>query len=368
MKIVICLGILNTGGAERVLCNLANYLVKENNEVIIIYTKVLNSNYKLDERVKVVILQDYEKKRSILHRNYYVTKKYKEIIINNKADLILSFFQGPIARVLFLKKINKKIKNIPFIVSIREDPKKAFRSIKYKMTLHFYKYADAFVFQTEEIKKYFSKVIQEKSTIIPNSINPAFFNKEISNIKREKKIVAVGRLAKQKNYPMLIDAFKNISKKFPDYVLEIYGDGELRKELENYINKLELNNKILLMGNHSNIEDKIYNASLFVITSNYEGISNALLEAMTLGLPCISTNSSGGGAKTLIENNYNGILIDVGDTVALEEKMEEVLLNSEFAEKLSNNAKKSMEKYHPKIINKMWLDYMIKVINENKNK
>ena len=123
---------------------------------------------------------------------------------------------------------------------------------------------------------------------------------------RTKRIVAVGRLEAQKNYPLLIKAFYLISNEFKDYIVEIYGEGQERSELSKLINELNLNNRVLLMGRHSDVHERIKDASLYVLSSDYEGMPNALMEAMALGLPCIATNCSGGGPKTLITNEVNG--------------------------------------------------------------
>ena len=231
--------------------------------------------------------------------------------------------------------------------------------------LPLYNLSNGFVFQTKEAQGFFNKKIQKRSIIIPNPINPDFYIK-FNNKEREKKIVSVGRLTKQKNFPMLFNAFKNIENKFPDYLLEIYGDGELKEDLIKLIKELKLEKKVFLIGNVSNIKEKIENASLFIITSDYEGLSNALMESLALGLPSISTDSDGGGARELIKNNYNGILIDKNDIVTLSKKIEFILSNKDFSKKLSKNAIESMKKYDPKIINKNWEEYILSICNDFK--
>jgi glycosyltransferase involved in cell wall biosynthesis len=147
--------------------------------------------------------------------------------------------------------------------------------------------------------------------IIPNPINPEFNVKPFSG-KRRKIITSVGRLSEQKNQHVLIEAFSRIEKDFPDYELVIYGEGNLRETLENQIKTLKLENKVKLPGVKKNIKNEIYDCSLFVLPSLYEGMPNALMEAMALGLPVISTDCPCGGPRFLI-HNYNGLLVKVNN-------------------------------------------------------
>ena len=125
------------------------------------------------------------------------------------------------------------------------------------------------------------------------------------------------------------------------------------------INNLDLTNNVLLMGKVDNIRDKIKDASLFVMSSDYEGVSNALMEALALGIPSISTDSDGGGARMLIEDGQNGILVPIKDETALAKKMEYILSDSDISKKLSENAIKSMKAYNPDVINKKWEEVII---------
>ena len=367
MKIAFCLGSLNKGGAERVVSNLSNYLINNGNEVIIIVTKLSEIEYKLDNRIKVYSLDDdNSENKGLLLRNIRRLKKLKSILLNNNLNIVLAFLQEPIARLLILRSFFRSVRKIPSIISVRIDPLHAFDSLKTKLTLPLYNSSNGFVFQTEEIKEFFNKKIQKRSVVIPNSLNYDFYNNKIFSKERDKRIVSVGRLTAQKNFPMLINGFNAILKDFPDYTLEIYGDGELKNDLLLLIKNLKLDNKVFLMGNVSNLKEKIERSSLFIMTSDYEGLSNALMESLALGIPTICTDSDGGGARELIKNNYNGVLIDKNDVKTLSRKIKYVLLNKDYAKILSENAVKSMKKYNPDLINKRWEDYIIKITNQTK--
>jgi glycosyltransferase involved in cell wall biosynthesis len=181
---------------------------------------------------------------------------------------------------------------------------------------YLYKKADGFVFQTEDAAKYFEGIIKCDSKIIPNPINPKFI-KEPYKGEREKNIVTVGRLESQKNQKMLIEAFGKIESKYPEYSLLIYGDGSKKEELQDLIKEKGLENKVILKGKIDDVENVIDKAKMFVLSSDYEGMPNALMEAMALGLPCISTDCPCGGPRYLMENGKSGLLVPVGNSDAM---------------------------------------------------
>ena len=161
------------------------------------------------------------------------------------------------------------------------------------------------------------------------------------------------------------EALERFSKMGEDYKVEIYGEGQERNKLEKLISALDLNSRILLMGRHNDIHERIKDASLYVLSSRYEGMPNALMEAMALGLPCIATNCSGGGPKTLITNRVNGILIKNDGEVALSKEIAFVLQNAQISKKLSNEATLVRNDFSIDIIGGLWLDYITKIIRSN---
>ena len=355
MKILFCIGGLTKGGAERVITNLSNYLVEKGNDVAIVVTKADKIAYEISQKVKIYELE--EKQNIQLMRQIRLIINLRKKFSDFNPDINISFLEVPTLRMLLLKIFSIHSKKIPLIVSLRIDPNIAFSGIKGKILLKLYKYANGFVFQTNDAQAFFNKDIKERSVVIANPVDNRFFKEYYSGLK-EEKIVSVGRLTKQKNYPLLIEGFYEFQKKHNNYKLFIYGVGEEKDNLIQLVDKLNLKNKVIFKGNVDNIIDEIYNAKMFVMTSDYEGLSNALMEAMTLGVPCISTNSSGGGAKMLIKNEKNGILINVNDKKALIKKLNYLADNEDFNKKISYNSWVSMKKYDSKIINNKWLEYI----------
>ena len=361
MKILFCLGGLEKGGAERVASNLCNFFISKNHDVEILATRIDNIAYEFNDKIKIKSLEETQKKENQIIRNYRLIKKMKQEVYDYNPDIIISFLKEPTTRILFLKKYFRKIKRIPLIISIRVDPKAIYSKFPYNLLVKLlYNSSDGYIFQTDEAKEFFNKTIQNRSTIIPNPINESFLI-EPFNGARKKVIVSVGRLAPQKNYKLLIDSFEEVNKKYPEYKLHIYGEGPLKDQLKKYILSKKLENEILLKGIVDDIKKEIYDATMFVLSSDYEGISNALMEAMALGLPCISTDSSGGGSRFLIENEKNGILVPMQNKEQLVKAIIKIIEDKEYANKLGNSASKKMKPLSQKNINKLWVDYILKI-------
>lgn len=359
MKIIFCMGSMGNGGAERVVANLSNYMVKKH-DVSIISTILQESAYELDSKIDYINLDNKIRRGSIIIRTLKRVLKLRKILKERKPDVVISFLPEPSYR-LMIAKIFLKIKTI---ISVRNDPNVEYNTFLKKVLVKIlYTKADGFVFQTEDAKRYFSKKIQKKSIIIPNPINQDFLVKSYEGM-RKKEIVTVGRLTEQKNHKLLISAFYEFHKKYPTYFLKIFGEGNQRQELQEYIKKLKLEEYAFLMGQTKNVKNDIYSASMFVLSSDYEGMPNALMEAMALGLPCISTNCPIGGPKFLIENNKNGILVGVRNKEELVSAMIKIVKNKLLAERISKAANEIGNKLNPDIINKTWEDYICNIIHK----
>ena len=361
MNVMFCLGSLGIGGAERVITNLANTFVKEkNNKVSIVVSTPKEKIYQLDKKIRFEVIDSLDEKNKIKKIIKRIIKT-KKIIKDINPDIIVAFLPEPSIRVAMLKKQLK----IPTIISVRDDPKVDYKKMKMKLPMKlFFKNADGFVFQTEEQKRYFSKSIQDKSTIIFNPINSKFICDPYIG-KRNNKIVSAGRLLPQKNQKLLIDAFAIVNKKYPEYELHIYGEGDLRKELQQQITDLELDSKAFLEGLTDNMKNKLYKARMFVLSSCHEGLPNALLESMALGTPCITTKFSGGGAETIIKNKENGLLVE-NNSKELSDAMIYYIENEDKACLFGKRASQEMKKYTQEEITKQWYDFIIKTIENSK--
>lgn len=357
LKIFFCLGSMNRGGAERVVANLSNYFIGDN-DVSIIVTKQWKPEYNLNESIGYFVLDNEVNNKSFLSRTLCRIKKLRIILKTESPDIVIAFLPEPSFRLM----VAKSFLPVKTIVSERNDPNIEYDSIiKRLLARILYSRADGFVFQTPDAKKWFSKKIQNKSVVIPNPIDEKFLCIPYTG-EREKTIVTVGRLVEQKNQKLLINAFYAFHRIHKDYRLKIYGEGPLRNDLQKQIKELNLIESVALMGEVSDIKKEIYKAGMFVLTSNYEGMPNALMEAMALGVPCISTDCSIGGPKYLIKNNENGILVKMNDMDDLVLAMTKIINDERFATRISFTASCTMHNYASNSINDKWMKYIKKAI------
>lgn len=359
-SILFVISSLGSGGAERVVSELANYFCKKDIEVSILLISNDNVSYEIDENVKIIYGSnqiDGKNRISDFFSRISLIRKYVRLI---QPSITISFLSTiNIYSCLALGFSKNKL-----IVSERNDPKRSpDESIKRIIRNIVYYFSEGYVFQTDEARNYFCRKIKNKGVVIANPIKPDL--PDVYNGDRAKKIVAVGRLEEQKNYSLLIKSFNLIADEFKDYKVEIYGEGQERNKLEKQISDLNLSNRVLLMGRHNDVHDRIKDASLYVLSSHYEGMPNALMEAMALGLPCIATNCSGGGPKKLITNGVNGILVENDDEVALSKEITLVLQGSQISKDLSNKATLVRSDFSIDIIGGLWLDYITRIIRSN---
>lgn len=341
---------LAAGGAERCISLLANEFINQNCKVSIVLTEPdLPIAYFLCDMVNLIRIPSI--RLSSLSQTFSFFIKLRKVFKEIKPTTIICF----LPEYAVFSKIAQLGYGIPIVFSERNDPKKNLSTMKLKIFQNLaLSLSKKVVFQTRGAQNYYNKKIKEKSHIILNPFNtnnlpPYFIGK------REKRIVSVGRLTQQKNQKLLITAFSQIAKMYPGYNLWIYGEGNLRKELEGYISALHLSGRVLLPGVEKDIFSHINSASIFVLTSDYEGLPNALIEAMALGLPCISTDCSPGGARELIENYQNGIVVPCGNETELANAISYMIDNENDAQKMGENARTIVSRMNISEIASQWL-------------
>lgn len=348
-EIIIVINYMANGGAQRVLSELANEWSINGHKITIVQTtpELMNNSYTINKNIELINIKNTTSKiYNFINTLFQLFKIIKE----RKNATVINFLNSNLIFVC----ISTLFLNNRFVFSERCCPKKSPKTrIKRLIRDFLYHFCNKCVFQTIEARKYFSKKIQQKSVIIPNPINSNL--PDIYSGERNKTIVAIGRLNEQKNYTMLIKAFSKLSLEYPDYKLEIYGQGEEKELLNNLIIKYSMQNQIYLMGFCKDIFNKIKDCSMYVSSSNYEGISNSMLEALSMGLPVIATDCPVGGARMVIENEVNGLLIPVGDETRLYKSMKRIIEDKIFAKKISNEAVKIRVKYPIEKIASEWI-------------
>lgn len=354
-KLAFYIGSLNKGGAERVFVNLAKYFLSRGYQVVMVTQYQKEEEYELDKGIKRIIsdITPQETTKSRIINFCRRMRKLRNIWKTEQPDLVLSC----VGKNNFMTVVTTLFTKTKPVVSVVGEAKEEYPNLLMKTLANLlFPYAAGVILQTERSRSFFSKKVGKTAVILPNSLNPLFIRPRFQG-EREKRIVSVGRLDANKNHEMMLRAFANLALKYPEYTLTIYGEGELREYLQKLINSLGLEDKVILPGMIPDVADNIEKAALFLLTSYSEGISNALIEAMALGLPVIATDVPSGGTVELIRHKENGWIIPPGDQKALEEAMEALLSDVEFAEKLGREACKLQERLAPEKVNAKWERY-----------
>ena len=238
------------------------------------------------------------------------------------------------------------------VVSERNDPARVGAGFPNNwLRERLYRRADMLVCQTEDAAAHFSEKVEK--CVILNPVKDGL--PEPYEGERRKAVVSFCRLEKQKNLPMLVRAFCEFRRSHPDYTLEIYGDGSERESLFALARSLGIDESVSILPGRPDVHEVVRDAAMFVQPSNYEGLSNSMLEAMAIGLPVICTDCPCGGARMVIKDGENGLLVPVGDEVALVRAMLRVADDLQLADRLAFCASRIRSALSPKSIGGKWM-------------
>ena len=350
-KILIFADKISLSGASKIISWLVNKLAISGKEITFITHLEYQDKYEIKMNVRRVKLDVVGKIR--VFRGISIINNLRKIIKKEDFDLCIGFLP---TECFYLQCAAIGLKS-KIIVCERSDPYFE-RSLIANLGRYVYNFADGAVFQTEEAKKYFSERLQEKSIVIPN---PSFIsgNKIIPYYKRKNIICTSGRLfIRQKRQDILLKAFKKICEVHNDSILKIYGDGPDVGKLNQLCRELNILDRVFFEGNIKNVESMIAESRVFVLTSDYEGIPNVIIEAMQQGVPVVSTDCSPGGVRVLIEDGINGSIVSMRDIDAIAEKVSEILTNPSVAEKYIENSLKIIDKFNEEKIFSIWNQYI----------
>lgn len=364
-KIAFHLNCLEQGGAERVVTNLANQFAKEGYQVIIATEWYGENEFQINSKVRRVHvgLREGDEKKHRLIQFMLRVKYLRKFLKEEKPDILIPFARKALYRGLMAAYFIK----IPVLISIRTDPAGHYeeRSDKIQIPLLFPR-ADGCVFQTQGAREFFAPRLQDCSRIILNPIHDKYIGVPMPKV-RSKTVVQSGRLVDFKNQPMLIRAFVNVHAKHPDYDLKIYGgdsfDGT-KEILEGLIEEYHAQDYIHLMGASDSLETELTDAALFAFTSDWEGLPNALMEAMALGLPIVATDCPCGGPRTIMTDGVDGLLIPIKDQQALEDGINRLIENPELASQLGMRARDIAKRANAQAVYEQWRDYIEEIIAE----
>lgn len=379
-KIMFHVNSLGKGGAERVIVNLAGQFVKKGIDVIIATEWQAEDEYVPVSAVRRIDvgLTDAEEKLGRRKKQTIRKNRLRKLIVNERPDAVLAFCRNANYRAVLAASGT----GVPCIVSVRNDPKVYYASVTQKIiSKYLYGKAEGIVFQTDEAADFFRGKIQEKSRVILNPISENYLNlpkdaqlagdKDLNNkdvniegVNKRKSIVSVGRITDAKDQITLIKAYEKligIDDIYKDYKLEIYGErgeDDTLDLLTKYIDEHKLGEQVVFMGLSSQLEKDIVDDYMFVLPSKYEGMPNALLEAMVLGLPVISTDCPCGGPRMLINDGDNGYLVPVGDVDCICDRMKTLVDDVDKARSMGKKAAEVVDKVLPEVIADEWLGYV----------
>ncbi len=357
-KVLFHIYSLGKGGAERVVTTLAAQMAERGIEVCVATLCVSATEYPLDERVRRINvgLTEAEEKKNKIARMRTRIKKLRDCLKKEQPDVVYAFMQTANYRAV----LAARGLNIPVIISVRSNPAVDYASKKQQKLANFlYQKAAGAVFQTTGARDFFAPEVASKAAVILNPLNPKYEGIDYP-AQRRKAFVSVGRFHEAKDYMTLVKAFERIAGDYPDYNLEIYGgaseDNSIHQVREQ-VRSHHLTERILFMGSREDLEKCITDAACYVLSSKYEGMPNALMEAMALGLPVVATDCPSGGPAALIEDGENGLLVEVGNDKEMAAAMRKMLEYPKDVERVSRAAKKIIEDASAEKITGEWLAY-----------
>ena len=351
MNILFFAGRISYGGGEKVRNWLAKELFRRGH---VVYYAIpdnvegVEDSFRnagiLGEIIPLSYPYRYKKKRFLAY-----FQSLKHLISNNNIDLVI-FFGGSLIEQVAAKLYGAKVLlSERFYNGFRPFASRVLKQIQYRI-------ADGYVFQTPEASQVYGKRAEQLGVVIPNPIIDKLPDPQYDNLRKE--IVTAGRLMPQKDHMTLIDAFALFHKKHSEYKLIIYGSGPLKEKLEDRIRSLGLAEVAFIISGKTNISELERGAELFVLSSLAEGMPNALIEAMSVGVQCISTDCPIYGSRMLITDKQNGFLVPVKDVNALSEAMCFAVQNAEIADMIRHNAVKIRQTLDENLIAKSWLNYI----------
>ena len=354
-KLIVCTGTLAAGGAERVLSILSKPFADAFEEVQYVMwldAKYPDIFYDIDPRVRIVRMYKESGSTSVWRQMIW----FRQYVKKEKPDLVLSFM----VMICFTVTVSLLFSGIRQVVAERNDPRFFKKKWLRRIINLSYHSSDVkgILMQTESNKEYFKNTaLYAKTSVIYNPLKIEAWNVGAAlNASKDDLVVSVGRLTSQKQQWVLLNAFARFHQSHPTYKLIIYGDGEMRESLLEQAKRLGINDSFELPGRSKQVIKDILHAKMFVMTSLYEGMSNALAEAMCIGLPCISTKVS--GATDLIQSGHNGFLVEAGDVEGIVEKMALIADNQEFASQIASKASTVSELLGEKRVSSLWIEYL----------
>jgi glycosyltransferase involved in cell wall biosynthesis len=367
MKILAAISGLGPGGAERVCTTLANHWATKGHDVSVMTLSGTSEPpfydlYPLVQRLALNLLKEAPNAWNGACNAVRRILRMRDVIGQVRPDVVLSFGN----RMNVLTALACWGTSIPAIVSERCNPELApmgnwiWKSARWRA----YRRAARIVVQTQRARRFFTtdSRLATRTIVIPNPICDHATRPQGRAFEKQKTIISIGRLTAQKRHSLLIDAFARLAHRYPDWNLQIWGAGELHSQLEFHIRQLDLEGRIRLCGLSPAIADELQRASIFALTSDFEGFPNALAEAMHCGLPVISCDCPHGPAE-LIRHGQTGLLVECGNAASFSDGLRSLMDDALLRTRLGENARQALQPYSLDAVSKMWEEVFTDIVH-----
>jgi Glycosyltransferase len=354
MRITLAISSLRCGGAERILSRMASYWAEAGHDVtlMLLCSEQAPRFYPVSSGVRIAYVDIERQSRSLvesLRNNLRRIRQIRDAVFRSNPDVVISFIDITNIRIL----IALLGTDIPIIVSERIDPRRHPIGLAWSFLRRMtYPMAKRIVVQTTGAASYFDRLTRRRVRVIPN---PTLPHETRPNTLRQRRpcFLGVGRLAEQKRFDILLRAFHLVCEQLPEWTLYIYGEGPLRGRLEKLRRSLGLDDRVFFPGRVTDIRAAYSNADIFVMSSDYEGYPNALCEAMSAGLACISTDCPSGPGD-IVRSGENGLLVPVGEPQALASTMLRLAESATTRANLGNEARRLPNERSEERIMQLW--------------
>lgn len=351
MRILFIVRTLGYGGASKQLFLTAEAMAERGHEV---YAYTYNANHTEQPFSKVIYIPESNMEKSSLKEYIHSPIRIRKQIKRLSPDIVISW-RANAGYFCTLACHGLKVKHV---FSERTDPYME-TSFALKVATKICDYADYGVFQTEGAQHYYKRLNKERSIVIPN---PVVFNKEVKLVpynERRNEIAFVGRcFLKQKRQDIMLKAFKIVLETHPEIQLKFYGGDFDIERIKRMVADMGLQEHVTFAGPVNDVLNKIKYARVLALSSDYEGIPNVLLEAMSAGVPVVSTDTSPGGVRVIVNDGENGYIVPRGDYKKLAEKIVMILNNKDIAEKFIQNGLVNIKRFNPEVIFEQWNQYL----------
>jgi glycosyltransferase involved in cell wall biosynthesis len=354
-RLTLVISSLLGGGAERVLTILANGWANRGTQVTIVTLDDGVPFHPLDARVSLRPLSVAGVSNNLpsaIRNNLRRVRRLRRAIVESRPDAVVSF--ADVTNVLTL--LATRGLRIPVAVSERSDPAVCpIGTIFGFLRRLLYPGASAVIVQSEEARSFFSLAIRERAEVIPNPVLRVETARPAARepTTHRKTVISLGRLSREKGFDLLIDAFFLVASEFPDWSLEIWGEGPERSNLEGRVAEKGLEGQVRLAGQTRSPDEKLSRADLFVLSSRFEGFPNGLCEAMACGLPVLAANCPS-GPRQIVRDGVDGLLVEPGDPAALADGMRRLIEDPELRRRLAARAPEVADRFALDSVLDLW--------------